>query len=154
MLGLVLEIFADARRERRQIFELTHVFRELIVELRQNPALQRLHADGVDDILAGQLGDRVVGGVVQRERLRRVGGQPEQLFVEAGRIRFRADLDRHVLVRVGLARGVFPLEIHGDRVAVLDAPSLDWLVPRGAIAQPLQREVDGLIGDDVLGAGE
>ena len=40
-----------------------------------------------------------------------------------------------------------PVHVQEDRIAVLDAATLDRLVARGAIAQPPERLVDGVVLD-------
>ena len=69
------------------------------------------------------------------------------MFVEARRVRFRAQLDADAVVRFRLAPRVAPFQIEHDRVTVVDAAAFDRLVPRRAIAQPLQSQLDGLVGD-------
>ena len=76
--------------------------------------------------------------------------EAEQLLVEAGRVRRRAELDADV--RVWLS-GVPAVGVacrsrsSDDRVAVVDAAAFDRLEARGALAQPLQRLVDRLVVD-------
>src|SRR2546428_772412 len=73
--------------------------------------------------------------------------EAEELLVEAGRIRFRAELDADVGVPVGRAPRVAPLEVHDQRVAVIDAAAFDRLEARRAIAQALQRELHRFVVD-------
>jgi hypothetical protein len=69
------------------------------------------------------------------------------LLVEAGRVGFRAQLDRHISVHVGLAARVAPLEIDHHCVAVIDAAPFDRLESPGALAQPLHRELHRFVAD-------
>ena len=113
----VLEILAHAGAQRVERLELAQVLRELVVELGQDAAFDPFHRHRIRDVGARQLPDRVVGWIVDVEALGRADLEAEQLLVEPGRIRFRAELDGDVLVRVGFPVGD-PLEIDRDRVAV------------------------------------
>ena len=74
-----------------------------------------------------------------------------------GRIRGRADLDRDVVVAVGVGLAVGGRlalvgscrrrahEVEHDRVAHLDAAALDRLVARRALPQPRERLLDGRV---------
>ena len=98
--GFVLEILPHPRAQRLERLERPQVLGELVVELGELPALERLERDRVLDIGAGQLGNRVVRRIADRERLGRADFEPEQLFVEAGRVGGRANLDVDILVAV------------------------------------------------------
>ena len=76
------------------VLELAEILGELVVELGEDPALDALHRDGVVDRRVRELGDRVVGRIVNGERLGRADLEAEQLLVESGRVRLGAELDR------------------------------------------------------------
>ena len=81
------------------------------------------------------------------ERLGVAGVHAHEIGVETGRVGRRSDLNRDVVVGLGLAVGVGALEVGHQRVAVRHRPRLDRLELAGALAQPLQRLVHGGVGD-------
>src|SRR4029079_12910620 len=104
-----------------------------------------LDGHAVVDGRAGQLGDGVVGRVFHREALRLPDGHAHDLVVEARRVRRGANRHGDVFVRVRGLRARLAHQIDDGRVAGLDRTGLDRLLRGGALAQPLERLLDGVV---------
>ena len=153
-LRLVLEVGADLRPQRVERLERPEVLGQLVVERRDHPGADGLDRDVVGHGGAGELLDGVVRGIAHVEGLRAAGAEADERLVESGRIGRGADVDRDVVmaVGVGLAVGgrlaiVGPgscraLEIEHDRIAVRHPAPFDRLVAGGAILQARQRLID------------
>ena len=169
-MRLVLEVAAHAGAQRVEVLEIAEILRELVVELRDDALADRLDRDVVVDRRAGELRDRVVVGIVDVERLFVAFVQADQLLVEPRRVGRGADLDRDVVVLVGLrfcrrSGGVgspamttsgssgscFGNAVRSRSITTespsCDAAAFDRFVARRAFAQAGQRFVDRRVLD-------
>ena len=101
-------------------------------------AFDALDRDRVRHLGVGELGDRIVGRVLNRKCLRGAGFETKQLCIEAWWVRCRTELDVDVVKGIGLPGRVLALQIHGDGIALNDAAAFDGFGPRRAFTQHLE----------------
>ena len=102
----MLEVAADLRPQGVERLERTEVLRQLVVERRDDARADGLDRDVVGDGRARELLDSVVRGVSHVEGLRAAGVEADERLVEPGRIGGGADVDRDVVVAVGVGLAV------------------------------------------------
>ena len=140
VITLMLQALADFFPEFVQGSGVADILREIVVQFGQLFRLDTKYLDGAAILFAGQLGVRIVGGIVDVKALVIAGTSAFQISIELLHGFFSANMAKNA---IGLQRIAAALrcaeKLHLGKVAVRDGAALDRRKGCGTLAQLFER---------------